>query len=209
METSIRYAQQEVTRCRGQAEQYNALAGWFELPLYAGQDVDANSGKTYHASTSGAFTEDTFYQSWLQAELFQPQLEPQFQHASEELRQLQIAQEKLSQQRDEAQHELASLQKRRSQIPAQNLALRSRILDALEIPEDEIPFVGELLRVDEKEKAWEGAVVEPYIAVCHFVFNNGEGNCSQVEDMTIRQLRSKREAYQNGNGVAKGIVELR
>lgn len=32
-------------------------------------------------------------------------------------------------------------------------------------------------------------VVEPYISACHFVFNDGEGRNSQVENMTLGQLR--------------------
>lgn len=43
-------------------------------------------------------------------------------------------------------------------------------------------------------------IVEPYIAACHFVFNNGEGNDSQVETMTIQQLRAQRQVFQNGTG---------
>jgi len=54
--------------------------------------------------------------------------------------------------------EIESLQKRKTQIPARNLELRERILKAMGAKTDEIPFVGELLRVNESEKRWEGAI---------------------------------------------------
>lgn len=54
--------------------------------------------------------------------------------------------------------EIESLRKRRSQIPDRNLQLRSRILEDLRIPEHDIPFAGELLRVREDERRWEGAI---------------------------------------------------
>jgi uncharacterized protein YPO0396 len=37
-------------------------------------------------------------------------------------------------------------------------------------------------------------VVEPYIAACHFVFNDREGRNSQVENMTLGQLRRQSAA---------------
>lgn len=170
LEMSIRYAQQEVTRRRSQAEQYDSLVQRFQLPTYGPLHSKPQSesqpdihqegmvqGTTNHATPS-PFSEETFYQSWMHAEQMTPLLEKQLQSSGEALRQLQIDQEKLSQQRKATQDELTSLQQRRSQIPMQNLTLRTRILEALHIDEEEIPFVGELLRVREKEKVWEGAI---------------------------------------------------
>jgi hypothetical protein len=37
-------------------------------------------------------------------------------------------------------------------------------------------------------------VVEPYISACHFVFNDGEGRNSQVENMTLGQLHKQSAA---------------
>jgi len=53
--------------------------------------------------------------------------------------------------------ELDSLRRRRSNIPAQNVALRAQLCTALGIPEDALPFAGELLQVREEERSWEGA----------------------------------------------------
>lgn len=54
--------------------------------------------------------------------------------------------------------ELESLKQRENQIPLEFLNIREQLADALEIKEDEIPFAGELMKVNESEKDWEGAL---------------------------------------------------
>ena len=54
--------------------------------------------------------------------------------------------------------ELESLKNRVNQIPLDFLNIREQLADALEIDEEEIPFTGELLKVNENEKDWEGAL---------------------------------------------------
>jgi len=54
--------------------------------------------------------------------------------------------------------ELDSLKRRENQIPLEFLNIREQIANALEIREEEIPFAGELIKVNEDEKDWEGAL---------------------------------------------------
>ncbi len=54
--------------------------------------------------------------------------------------------------------ELASLRGRRSNIPLKNLEIRRNMIETLGLAEDALPFVGELLQVDEHETEWEGAI---------------------------------------------------
>ncbi|HUN01344.1 MAG TPA: ATP-binding protein, partial [Niabella sp.] len=54
--------------------------------------------------------------------------------------------------------ELQSLQDRKTQIPAWLVGFRSRLCEDLRIDEEELPFAGELLKVNEQEAEWEGAV---------------------------------------------------
>lgn len=54
--------------------------------------------------------------------------------------------------------ELASLKSRKNRIPLPDIELRHRMLEALDLDADEIPFVGELIQVREEEKAWESAI---------------------------------------------------
>jgi uncharacterized protein YPO0396 len=57
----------------------------------------------------------------------------------------------------EIRAELTSLHERRSNIPRASLDLRTRLAHALNIPEAELPFAGELITVREEFQEWEGA----------------------------------------------------
>lgn len=50
------------------------------------------------------------------------------------------------------------LQDRKTRIPPEYLEVRSRLCEALDLNEDDLPFAGELVRVRRKERAWEGAL---------------------------------------------------
>lgn len=54
--------------------------------------------------------------------------------------------------------ELRSLQGRKTQIPAWLVGFRTRLCEDLRIDEEELPFAGELLKVNEQERPWEGAI---------------------------------------------------
>ena len=60
--------------------------------------------------------------------------------------------------RDALSGEIASLQSRRSNIPAQQIAMRAAMCSALGLTEDAMPFAGELLQVRDEERDWEGAI---------------------------------------------------
>ncbi len=54
--------------------------------------------------------------------------------------------------------EINSLKARRSNIDARQIAMRHALCSALNLPEDEMPFAGELIQVREDERDWEGAI---------------------------------------------------
>jgi uncharacterized protein YPO0396 len=54
--------------------------------------------------------------------------------------------------------EIASLKKRKSNIDSRMLMLRESLCEALNIPESELPFAGELIQVRKEESVWEGAI---------------------------------------------------
>lgn len=83
----------------------------------------------------------------------------------EDLHKLEVARDTIKQEegrlaaeRQQLQHEISSLQQRKSRIPSEDLRLRAELADALDLAEQEMPFVGELLKVRDGEKAWEGAI---------------------------------------------------
>ena len=51
-----------------------------------------------------------------------------------------------------------SVKKNRNNIPVRELEIREMILEQTGATKEEIPFIGELIRVDEEEQKWEGAV---------------------------------------------------
>ncbi len=53
--------------------------------------------------------------------------------------------------------EIASLKARRSNIPAEQVAMRAALCQALGLPEADMPFAGELLQMRGDERDWEGA----------------------------------------------------
>ncbi|WP_144111317.1 ATP-binding protein [Paraburkholderia sp. BCC1886] len=53
--------------------------------------------------------------------------------------------------------EIESLKSRRSNIPAEQIAMRTALCTALGLPEASLSFAGELLQVRESEQDWEGA----------------------------------------------------
>jgi uncharacterized protein YPO0396 len=57
-----------------------------------------------------------------------------------------------------AEEELKSLRGRKSQIPGKDIVIRDLLIKELGISEEELPFVGELVRVRSSEQRWEGAI---------------------------------------------------
>lgn len=134
----LRFQQRERKQRQDLAQQYADLAKEFELP------PEVN--------------EETFHQSRQQAEGFQPKIEQVLTKRQKELEDWQIERNDLRQKQKKLTDELTSLRERPSQIPKRNLDLRARILDALGIAERDVPFVGELLQVRDKERRWTGAI---------------------------------------------------
>ncbi len=58
---------------------------------------------------------------------------------------------------DELSAEINSLKARRSNIPAEQVAMRAALCKALDLSEGDMPFAGELLQVRDEERDWEGA----------------------------------------------------
>jgi uncharacterized protein YPO0396 len=59
---------------------------------------------------------------------------------------------------NEISKSLESYSDRKNQIPPDNIRIRKGILEYIDATEEELPFVGELIRVREDEKEWEPAI---------------------------------------------------
>ncbi len=69
-----------------------------------------------------------------------------------------VALRELRTQHAEVDREIESLKRRRSNIPANMLAIRESLCRELRVDEDRFPFAGELIQVRDEEAAWEGAI---------------------------------------------------
>ncbi len=138
LEQEIHYTRQGQQRKQADARQYDQIVRTMSLAEFS--------------------DEAAFAANRQQAAKLTTQIAQRLEAAAEKLRQAQIAENELAQEQTGIQQELASLHGRSSQIPFPNIQLRAQILDALTIAEADVPFVGELLKVKESERAWEGAI---------------------------------------------------
>lgn len=102
--------------------------------------------------------ETVFYKSLADAGLGKKLIEEQRQNLILQRDELKLELKQLDDKHKVNNIELQSLKQRKSQIPSKNLEIRERISTFLEIPVQELPFIGELLKVKDKEKEWEGAI---------------------------------------------------
>lgn len=102
--------------------------------------------------------EDAFYQARPKAKELEESLESELSELREERDDLKIEWNRLNKEVTEDKAELESLRQRKTQIPETNLRLRATILKDLDLDEADLPFVGELIRVKEDARDWEGAV---------------------------------------------------
>ncbi|MGM0419009.1 MAG: ATP-binding protein [Thermodesulfobacteriota bacterium] len=63
----------------------------------------------------------------------------------------------LKSEHQDLEDEIESLLKRKSNINSRQIKIRNRLCSDLGLDEEALPFAGELIRVKEKEKKWEGA----------------------------------------------------
>ncbi|MHB1846456.1 MAG: ATP-binding protein, partial [Deltaproteobacteria bacterium] len=122
----------------GRSRRYDALA--HELGLPAAIDSEGFAANRRDAERARGETKD--HEARLQNE--RADLEQDFRA--------------LRKRRDELGEEIASLRQRRSNLPAGMIRLRSELCRALSLPEEALPFVGELLQLREEERDWEGAI---------------------------------------------------
>ena len=105
-----------------------------------------------------AHNSDNFHDNRLQAEEKQAQIECQQSNIEQQKIDVIISRNQFNEQGKELKQELQSLQARKSNIPLNNLRIRQQLAETINVAEEELPFIGELLKVDETEQAWEGAI---------------------------------------------------
>ncbi|RLA25022.1 MAG: ATP-dependent exonuclease SbcCD, C subunit-like protein [Gammaproteobacteria bacterium] len=101
---------------------------------------------------------DSFHDNRLQAESKQQGIEEQQTDVDKQKIDSTIALNEHKQQETQLQEEINSLKKRQSNIPLNNLRIRQQLAETIGVAPEELPFIGELLKVDESQNVWEGAI---------------------------------------------------
>lgn len=116
-------------------------------------------------------------------------LEDQLEELTEKRFDYKSTQKQLQEKTEQLQEAINSYMNRKNRIPPDLIHVRAQLLELLETGEEELPFVGELLRVNDSESHWEDSiervlnsfsrqlvVPERYIKqVNHFVHSNNLG----------------------------------
>lgn len=138
LQREIERLDEDIARKQSLANQYTALAQSLDLPPYD--------------------TVDSFQASAQTACEALPSLARELEVLTEDRDRHKLAQARLREEAARLGDEIQSLRQRPTQIPRDDLALRERLLAALDLDAEDMPFVGELLRVRETESDWEGAI---------------------------------------------------
>lgn len=138
LKQEIRQLEQRQQERKKQSESYNRLAK--QVELFAYED------------------ENAFHVNRQLAEELQQRTERQMEELTQQRDGYVQKRGYLQELSKQLEEELASLKSRSSQIPHEDVLLRQRLLDELDLTEEEVPFVGELLRVRKSEQRWEPAI---------------------------------------------------
>ena len=101
---------------------------------------------------------DSFFDNRVQTQSKQQQIETTQGEIDKHKIDITIGLNQLKEQEQQLQEEITSLKARQSNIPLNNLRIRQQMAETIEIDAEELPFIGELLKVDEKEALWEGVI---------------------------------------------------
>jgi uncharacterized protein YPO0396 len=126
-------------------------------------DTKREKHNTYTTLTSKcdletAHTDTTFFRNLKKAELKRDEIRQRQEQILADHGSAAGEQAALQERISSMDNELDSLKRRKNQIPLEFLSMRSALSDALNISEHDLPFTGELIRVRESEKEWEGAL---------------------------------------------------
>lgn len=102
--------------------------------------------------------EDAFYDNRQRADQMRAETEAKIAELDTRRSELQLEQRDRIKQASRLNNEVEYLRDNLSNIPAQVARIRQQISDDLNIPVEQLPFVGELLKVREGEAEWEGAL---------------------------------------------------
>ncbi|MCK5896608.1 MAG: AAA family ATPase [Cocleimonas sp.] len=138
IEREIQQFQREVERCKRQYADYDKACQPLEL--------------------SNQLDEQQFYQNQQQLERLDADMQTKEKTLLQQRDHNAIQLSLEHKDHDKLKQEIDSLKQRKSNIPLRNLSIRQGLLDTLNLEEEDLPFIGELLQVDEQQVQWEGTI---------------------------------------------------
>ncbi len=105
-----------------------------------------------------AATADDFIRQRAGHETMRDEVEEREASVQNDINETGVSLARLEEEHRELTTEIESLKARRNNIDEKQVTMRRSLCSALDIHEEEVPFAGELLQVQEKEKEWEGAI---------------------------------------------------
>lgn len=138
LQKSINDAQTNQQKCRSKSDAYQTLLTQVDLSMPTDGVEFAQTRKNMAQKTE-------------QTEHQQTEQENQQKELEFDFRQQRLAYDQLDAQ-------IQSLKKRKNNIDETQIQIRQALCQALDLDENEMPFVGELLQVREEDQAWEGAI---------------------------------------------------
>ncbi len=133
----IRQKEDEHNKRRVKAERYAQLTGSLGLGAPEGEEAFLTQKKTFAILSDEASGREAALQN--------------------ELSEAHVTFRQWRQEHEALTAEIKSLKSRRSNIPGEQVSMRAAIAGALNMPESEMPFAGELIQVRDEERQWEGA----------------------------------------------------
>jgi uncharacterized protein YPO0396 len=109
------------------------------------------------AGLPAAGTLESFVANQREAERARAAADRRHEEAQNRLTERSVDLRRLRDEHAELLAELASLRQRRSNLPSGALRVRAALCEGLGLDEEALPFAGELVRVRDDERAWEGA----------------------------------------------------
>lgn len=120
--------------------------------------AQAYSGHCKKVGLRSGDTIESFHENRAKAQAICSEAEAEKKRTEEQRVDLEVDRRKRWERAQDIRHELDSLRGRASNIPSDRLRLRLLICNALSIPEESLPFAGELLQIRQEHGAWEGAL---------------------------------------------------
>ncbi len=138
IEAEIKPLNGQIDALKRAATRYDGYAAALDLPVYR--------------------DESDFYENRTQAQDLIQQNQTDIQALDADRTQTQSDQRDLQRRAAELDDEIAYLRQNPSQIPQHVARIREQISQALNVPADEMPFIGELIQVRDDQGDWQGAL---------------------------------------------------